>query len=427
MRFVGLGVLLVTAPLASADVVDRYLQAEMKKQNIPGLVLLVKRDGKVVRKQAFGFSDLELKVKAKPENKFELGSITKQFTGFALALLVDQGKLSLEDPVGKWLPEVPDAWKAITLRQLVFQISGLPEYALVPKVGLADTFTKDEWFAAMKDIPLDFPTGSAWAYSNTNFALLGWVIEKASGKPYAEFVKANILSPLDMKDTLYPEPYAVIPNRAKGYIALGGPFRRAEQGGISIQSDGSLISTVGDLAKWDQALSDGWGLKPETYRTLWSPATLASGRTRPYGMGWFLSRLGEPNYVGHGGASVGYSGGISRYLDSKTTVIILCNFYTSIEPMSKRVAELIDPSTVAKIPLESPADPNPTRTARIRQVIASLAEGKTDEAMLESDVIGPMKTSRARMGGAGPWATVRDAESWTLSKAAPTPGAETVT
>jgi len=144
MRFVGLGVLLVTAPLASADVVDRYLQAEMKKQNIPGLVLLVKRDGKVVRKQAFGFSDLELKVKAKPENKFELGSITKQFTGFALALLVDQGKLSLEDPVGKWLPEVPDAWKAITLRQLVFQVSGLPEDALVPKVGLAEPLTKDE-------------------------------------------------------------------------------------------------------------------------------------------------------------------------------------------------------------------------------------------------------------------------------------------
>ena len=346
----------------------------MKRQKVPGLSFAIMRNGKMVRSGAFGLADVEHGVKAQVGDVYEIGSITKQFTSAALLLLIEDGKVNLEETVKTYVPEVPDAWAQVTLRDLAYQTSGIPEYAFVPEIGLVDDFDKAKWLAKMKDFPLDFPTGTAWAYSNSNYALLGWVIEKASGKPYTEFVNERIFKPLKMDSTRFLKPTDIVKRRSHGYLMSGQDMVRAPFGGASIDSDGSIASTVYDMVKWDAALRKRELFKPSSFALMWAPAVLKSGRARPYGMGWFLTTPGAPSYVGHGGNSVGYSAGLSRYEKDGRSVVIMCIVYPiGGEARAKRIAETIDPSLRPSIPTES-SDPDTARTERVKLAIAALVE-----------------------------------------------------
>ncbi|HWD40578.1 MAG TPA: serine hydrolase domain-containing protein [Fimbriimonas sp.] len=396
MKWIALS-LALTALVGSvrADAVDDLVRAEMKKDRVPGMVIGIVRDGKLVRTSSYGMADLELNVKTKDDMLFEIGSMTKQFTAFGAMLLVDQGKLSIDDPVSKYLREAPASWSQMKVSNLLYQTSGLPDYAFVAGLALTDEFDRKAFFDKIAAMPLDFPVGSTWAYSNTNYALMGWIIEKASGKPYTQFIQENILKPLGMNHTVYGTMYDILPNRAAGYYNMEPQhLMRAKPSGASIDSDGSLLSCVQDLAIWDKALADRKLLSKAGYERIWSPAVLNSGHKRFYGMGWFLSPYGIQDYVGHGGNSSGYSAGLARYPDEKLSVIVLSNVYAiGGEAFAKKIAETIDPKVKWPVPSEAP-DPNTKRTEELKTALSELAAKDVSGTFLEPDMTAPLKTLR---------------------------------
>lgn len=401
VKFSCLPVLLLSLlPLAAhADGVDDVVNREMKRAGIPGLSLAIIRDGKLVRKQAYGVADLELNAPAQADDLYEIGSMTKQFTAFLTLMLVEEGKIGLDDPISKYIDGTPATWSKVTIRHMLNQNSGLPEYVTVPGIGLMDDYDRDKWMKGVTPLPLDFQPGETWAYSNTNFALLGWVIEKAAGKPYTELMTERVLKPLGMDHTRFENVNDVIPRRSHGYLPQpGAPMLRVEgMKGTAIQSDGTLLSNVEDLAKWDAALLERKLLKAESYRLLWSPGKLNSGRVRYYGMGWMLSSPGTKPSVYHPGASVGYGGCITRYEDPHVTVVVLTNLYSGApEVISRRVAEAYDPALLPEIPKET-KDPNPDRTKRVRETLEKLGAGTADPASMEPELIAPLQTARAKM------------------------------
>lgn len=389
------------APLLSfADRIDDLVGKDLERFKIPGISLAIVQDGKVVKRAAYGVADLELKAPATPDDLYEIGSMTKQFTAMATLMLVEEGKVGLEDPISKYIPEAPKTWDGIKIRNLLNQNSGLPEYVLLPGTMLTDEFDRAKWMKNVTPLPLDFAPGTAWAYSNTNFALLGWVIEKASGKPYVEFVTERILKAAGMDHARFQNVTDVIPRRSHGYYPLpDGNLLRMAGMNSGVQSDGTLMCTLDDLVKWDTALRERKLVKPESYRLLWEPGKLASGRTRPYGMGWMLEAPGGVPIVYHPGASVGYSACISRYGGDKLTVIVLTNLYSSFpELIAKHVAEATDPAFVPVVP-KVVSDPDPARTAKVRAALEALAAGKLTTEYAEPELIGPLNTPRAKMGG----------------------------
>ncbi len=406
---------------AFADAVDDYVKAEMARQHVPGLSLGIMRDGKLVEKRAYGFADLELNVPATADDAYEIGSITKSFTAIAAMTLVEEGKLSLDDPVSKYIPEAPEAWKPITLRHLLYQNSGLKDYALIDGIGLADEYNRAKWMGEMTKLPLDFTPGLTWAYSNSNYALLGWVIEKAAGKPYPEFVTERLLKPAGMTKTVFGDAYQIIPRRSHGHYYMQNTQLRARPGGTSIASDGSLISTVEDMAKWDTAVATGKFLSPAGWKTVWTPGKLASGRERAYGMGWNLTYPvgGAAPYVGHGGNSAGYSAGYARYPQKGISVVVLCNLYPiGGELMAKKIAEILEPSLAFAVPKVT-ADPDTKRTDKVRLALTAFGDRDVKSELLDAEMRAALGTGRAAMGAANP---MKEFDEFLFVSAAPAPG-----
>lgn len=406
-HFFWLPLVLAQVGTAQADSVNNLLRAEMTRQGIPGLSYTVLRNGKVVRSGALGFASVELRAPARVETVYEIGSLTKQFTGAVALSLVHEGKLKLTDSIVQYLPDAPDTWRPITIQNLIYQTSGLPDYAFVRGIGLTDRFDRATWFRAISAEPIDFAPGAGWAYSNTNYALLGFIIERAAGAPYSQVVTERILRPLKMTSTRFATPNAVVANLATGYQLQERRLLRADAGGLSIPSDGTLLSSVGDLAKWDAALRARRFLPAPVFAGMFSPAALSTGRTRPYGAGWFLSTAGAPGYVGHGGNSSGYSAGIARYDRGALTVIVLTNAYpVGGEALARVVAETINPSLRMTAPKEQ-RDPNPARTERVKLALAALAENRPDPELLSSEITSTMGTRRNQMSrGFQPFRTI---------------------
>lgn len=390
--------LLLSPAISSADAIDDFVNAEMKRLHIPGMTLGIVQKGKVIRSAAYGIADVELNTPVTIDSVFEIGSVTKQFTAFATMMLVEEGKLRLDDSVSKYVPELPETWKGVTIRHALYQNSGLPEYAMVPGIGLVDSYDRKTWFEKITAVPVDFAPGTAWAYSNTNYALLGFVIEKVAGKPYAEFMAEKVLTPLGMKNSVYVDPYMVVPNRAHGFIFQGG-LARAPYSGQGIVSDGTLASTIADMAVWDNALREKKLLKPESYAMMWSPAKTNAGHLRAYGTGWFLSMPWEPEFVAHHGASSGYSSAFVRYKKDDTTIILLANLYSGApNAMAKTIAGMFDPALKSTNPSPVASDPDKGRTDKIKAALAKVATDTKDNDLLEPDITVNMGTARSRMG-----------------------------
>jgi len=381
---------------AAADTIDDVVAKDMKRFAIPGACIGIVKDGKLIRESAYGIADIELNAPMAADDLFEIGSMTKQFTAALTLLLVEEGKIGLDDPISKFIQEAPATWSKVTVRHMLNQNSGLPEYALIHGIGLMDDFDRAKWMTTVTALPLDFEPGSAWAYSNSNYALLGWAIEKATGKAYAEVLNDRILRPLELTNTRFEDVNAVIPRRSHGYLPQGQAMLRVEGSKGIIQSDGTLMTNVADLAKWDKALGEHRLLSAESYRLLWSGGKLNSGREYPYGMGWFLSPPGAAPLVYHPGASVGYGACITRYTDAKLTVIVLTNVYGgSPEPMARHIGEAYDASLSPTIPAEA-KDPNEGRTKQVRSILDELGAGKADPMTMDAEFLAPLSGSRAR-------------------------------
>jgi CubicO group peptidase (beta-lactamase class C family) len=398
---------------ASADQLDDYIKSEMTRQNVPGMTIAVVKDGKIIRTGAYGKADLELDVPMNEDNIFEIGSITKQFTAALVLQMMEEGKLSLDDPVTKYIEGSPDLWKTITLRHLLNHTSGLKEYVVIPGLMLTEEFDQKTFLDKVKPLTLDFEPGVTFAYSNTGYALLGIVLEKVSGKSYTQLITERIFKPLDMTNTSILDPDAIVKNRAHGYMNAQGKQFRSRFSMLSNIADGAIISNVKDIAKWDAALIGGKIVKPESYKLMTTPGKLNNGRSRNYGFGTFLTPLGARPFVGHHGNSAGYSAGYYHYPSAKLSVILMASVYAiNGQQMATAIAENLEPTLKMPVPGEQP-DPKKDRTDKVKAAIAKLAANTPDDQYLEPEVIAPMKTDRGRMG-AGPYAILKTLDGLTF-------------
>jgi CubicO group peptidase (beta-lactamase class C family) len=209
---------------------DDYVNAEMHSEKIPGLALAVMRDGKIVKAQGYGLSNVEHSVPVKPETIFQTGSVGKQFTATAVMMLVEGGKLSLNDKISKYFPESPAAWKEINVRHLLTHTSGITDYGSETKqiVDLRKDYTEDELVRRFAGYPLDFPPGSKWSYSNSGYVILGVLIHRVSGKFYGDFLQEHIFRPLHMDSTHIISEENIVMNRAAGYRIVNGQLKNQE-------------------------------------------------------------------------------------------------------------------------------------------------------------------------------------------------------
>jgi CubicO group peptidase (beta-lactamase class C family) len=317
------------ASLASAqapDPIDQYIHAEMQKRQIPGLALLVIRDGQTVKAQGYGLSNVELQAATRPETVFQSGSVGKQFTATAVMMLIEEGRLDLDDPLTKFFPDAPPAWKEVKIRHLLSHTGGFTDY---PKdFDLRRDYTEDQLLKIVEAIPLAFPPGSSWSYSNLGYLTLGIVIHRVSGQFYGDFLRDRVFQPLGMHTRIISEA-DIIPNRAAGYRLVKGQLKNQEwvSPTLNTTADGSLYFTILDLAKWDAALYTEKLLKRSSLDLMWTPVKLTDGRVNAdgYGFAWFIHDIHGHRIIEHEGSWQGFNTNISRYVNDTLTVVVLTN------------------------------------------------------------------------------------------------------
>lgn len=297
--------------------IDRFLATQFNPGETGGVVL-VARNGKVLYKKAFGLADLELNVPVNDSMIFQIGSNTKQFTAVAILQLVEKNKLQLEDSLGKFIAGAPYPVGSITIRQLLSHTSGLTEQ----NEGIVEDLMKGkhiEMSKASSIIP-----GSKWEYVNTNFAALGFIIEKVSGKSYGDYIKENIFKPAGMTHSYVDEPALVIKNRAHGYGRESNVNIRVADL-LNGKAAGGIQSTAEDMLKWTEALQANRLLKPETLQLAYTPQKLNNGKLTDYGLGWYIQELHGSLTHRHGGRTFNQTSETLYLPQEAVYVIILTN------------------------------------------------------------------------------------------------------
>ena len=305
--------------------IEEYLRKEMQAQHIPGVALAIVKDGKIVLARGYGLANVEHQIPVKPETIFQSGSTGKQFTATAVMMLVEEGKLSLEDKITKYFSDAPESWRDITIRHLLTHTSGMTDYPA--DFDLRRDYTEDELFQRMKPIPLAFQPGEKWSYSNLAYVTLGILIHKVSGKFYGDFLQERVFKPLEMSTARIISEADIIPNRAAGYRLVNGQLKNQNwvSPSLNTTADGALYLTIHDMAKWDAALYSEKLLKKSSLEQMWTPVKLNDGKTHPYGFGWSRGEVRGRRVIEHGGAWQGFKAHIARYVDDKMTVILFAN------------------------------------------------------------------------------------------------------
>lgn len=331
---------MLLATSARADKVDRAVKAEMQHHPIPGVALAVVRNGKCIKRAGYGFANLEWQTRVTPKTVFEIGSMTKQFTAAGILLLMQDGKLSLDDPISKYLTNTPASWKDITVRNLLTHTSGLTNYNNIEGFEIAKHLTQAQFIKQLGAYPLDFPTGTKWAYCNSAFNLLAYIIENVSGANYWDFMRQRIFGPLGMSSTTLRDPPGLVPWRAAGYETnQAGQLINRDTGLTDLFGAGAIVSTVDDLVKWNASLDRHQLLTAETEKEMWTPVRLKDGQTHDYGFGWFLGPTSGHRNIGHSGSTSGFSASIQRFPDDGLAVIVLTN--SNEDNVATRIAEEI--------------------------------------------------------------------------------------
>lgn len=316
----------LTLPVASAQSfeqqVNRLLETKYKA-NGPGAVFLVAKKGKIIYRKAFGEADLELNVAMKPEHIFEIGSVTKQFTAVSILMLMEQGKLNLDDKITQFIPDYPTRGNNITIHQLLTHTSGIKDYTRMK--ALRDIARKDltptELIDFFKNEPLDFTPGEQFKYDNSGYIILGYIIEKISGMSYADFVEKNIFKKAGMAVSLYGSHEKIIKNRASGYQDRNGLVNTDYISLTLPYAAGSIMSSVDDLLKWQEALKNNVLVKKETIEKAFTNYTLNNGEKINYGYGWNVKEIGGAASLEHGGSIFGFKS-MGVYLPDEDVYVI---------------------------------------------------------------------------------------------------------
>ena len=341
-------ILLAGTPGAAQDAVsarvDEYITVEMQKQHIPGVSVAVIKGGQIILAKGYGFANVEHQVLVKPDTIFQSGSVGKQFTATAVMMLVEAGKIGLDDKISKYLTDAPESWKDITVRHLLSHTAGTTDY---PRdFDFRRDYTEDELLKRAGAIPLAFQPGDKWSYSNLGYVMLGILIHKVSGKFYGDFLQERIFKPLGMNTARIISEADIVMNRAGGYRLVKGELKNQEwvSPSLNTTADGALYLTALDMAKWDAALYTENLLKKSSLDQMWTPVKLNNGKTHPYGFGWGLGEVRGHRIIEHGGSWQGFKAFIARYPDDKLTVVVFANLTQANEGrIAHGVAEIYNP------------------------------------------------------------------------------------
>lgn len=299
---------------------DQFVSSLTAETGFRGVVL-VARHGHILFQKGYGDAVEEWSVANTPDTKFELASLTKQFTGAAILLLAQAHKLDIDAPVTKYYPQAPDAWSEITVRQLANHTSGLPNNELANyNKGLCVPYTMEELIATFRSRPLKFKPGTDWAYTNTEYYLLAYIIQTVSQETYGDFLTHQIFKPLGMNASGFLPTLAVIPQMAEGYASDGKSLRHRDYFDRSLEiGAGGIYSTAADMLRWNEALNGEKLLNRKSLDLMFTPSTPGN-----YGFGWFTEKHVRTK-VYHEGSDPGFAAFEIRYPEEKAFVIVLAN------------------------------------------------------------------------------------------------------
>jgi CubicO group peptidase (beta-lactamase class C family) len=382
-----------------ADDVDKLVLQAMLKQHMPGVSIVIRDHGTTRKLRSYGYADLETCAPATDSTLFGIGSISKHFTAAGALMLVKSGVVSLDDPIVKYLPEGKGVWDGILVRNLLTHTSGIPDYCgddrKFPSIAL-DRAASPETSALVKQIaeaPLNFPPGTDWAYSNTGFLLLSVLIERASGQPFASFMRDRVFAPAGMTSTRYYSPIEIIPGGATPYwvdsIApytgvptsdkpldakdklsrhrvTHGPFVSDQ---FSHWGDMGMLTTSGDLARWYETLESDRLLPEDLRQKLWTDTRLKDGAEVPYGFGLQLDQVGTRLEIDHSGSfRVGFTAMFYIIPDTQLGVAVMSNYYgpgPGVYGLGDKLVGNFDPWLAGPGAWKKSADPDPSLTAAL--------------------------------------------------------------
>jgi CubicO group peptidase (beta-lactamase class C family) len=387
--------------------VDNYVMQQMGKSFTPGVAVGIVRDGKVLLAKGYGLANVELAVFTDANSVFQLLSITKQFTAAAIMMLVQSGKLTLDEPVHKYLPDVPASWNSITIRNLLTHTSGIVDLTDVHPFfeQIREDATPWQLLTPVYKLDLVFKPGSQWRYSNSNYFILGMVIEKISGKSYIDFLQENIFIPLGMKSTKVNDLTDVIPYRVSGYHWLGENaeqepsmisgyhgIKNVLQNAIYISptrewAAGGIVSSINDLIKWDSALNNHILLNKASDEQMTNPAKLISGTEVNYGFGNELFTMRNHRVAGHQGGGMAFNTTYLRFINDNVSVIVFCNQTTG---PSKQIASHIASFIIPGLEYDSltqtvPGSESKDITEIFKTIISMARNGEVDKKLFADE------------------------------------------
>lgn len=314
--------LVLSISAQKADKIDKFLEAERVKRNIPGMSVAIVRNGKIIKSKGYGLANIELKVPASPDTVYKIASISKPIIAVAIMKLVEEGKLGLDDPVSKYLEETPKTWKDITIRHFLSHTSGVVRES--PAFDGNKILSDAEVIKAAYPLPLRFKTGEKYEYCNVGYFSLAEIIKKVSGKSWDIYFNEHIFQPLGMTNTRTTIFDEIISNRANAYSFRNEKLFNESQY-IALRPSGAFISTVSDLAKFSNALYSDDFLKPESRNLMWTPFKLNDGKDSSYGLGWQINNKNNVKIIQHGGSLNGFRTEFTHFPNEKLTIIILTN------------------------------------------------------------------------------------------------------
>jgi D-alanyl-D-alanine carboxypeptidase len=378
-------ILLFAAPLFADDTlpasVDKVVNEILTKTGAPSASVAVVRDGKLAYANAYGLARLDPKTPATPAMRYSVGSISKQFTAAAILMLAEEGKLSLDDKVVRWLPELTRA-KDVTIRQLLSMASGYqdfwPQDYVMP--GMLESTTARQIADAWAKKPLDFEPGTKWQYSNTNYVVAGMIAERVAGMPLIDFLRQRIFTPLQMTSVFNTDLEPLPAGEPARYLRYAvGPLRPAPKEGKGwMFAAGELAMTAQDLAKWDISVIEESVLQPASYRELEREVQLRSGVGAHYGLGVSVNTVDGRRVISHGGEVSGFTAQNVVYPEQRVAVVVLTNLdaTSASEQIATKIAQLLFAST-------DPTTEN--ATAQAKKIFDGLQHGRIDRALFTSN------------------------------------------
>lgn len=348
-------------PVAVRRVADSLAKAFVANGGAPSVAIAVVRGRDTLAFGAWGTADLENGVAATPRSVYRVGSVTKQFTAAAVMQLMEQGKVRLDDSIGSHLATLPPAWRGVTVRQLLNHTSGIPSYTDLGEPWFrrfGEAMSTDTLVALTAALPLRFPPGTKWSYNNTGYVLLGMLIEKLTGRSWAEDLRERFAKPLGLEDTQNCLTEPLIPRRAHGY-------ERGKDGWMNTQflhmsqpyAAGAVCSTIGDMVRWNRALHGGQVVSAESYALMTTPAGAAAQGALPYGFGLGRVTMGERVVITHGGGIPGFITANSWIPSLQLSITVLTN---SGSAKSDDLLRMLARAAVGA-PLVTPPPPPPTK------------------------------------------------------------------